>query len=98
MKNNGMTTILNWALLAGAVALLVGGFKYYNKTKTLRTYQIVIGQATGLQNTEQLVRGLIVESAEYAKTNPSLTPVLDSITGKQPATKPAAAPATIPKK
>lgn len=97
MKNNGMTTILNWALLAGAVALLVSGFKYYNKTKTVRTYQVLIGQASGLQNTEQLVRGLLVESAEYAKTNPSLTPVLDSITGKQPAAKPVAAP-TAPKK
>lgn len=97
MKNNGMTTILNWALLAGAVALLVSGFKYYNKTKTLRTYQVVVGQANALSQTEQVVRGLLVESAEYAKTNPSLTPVLDSITGKQPAAKPAAAP-TAPKK
>lgn len=92
MKNNGLTTILNYALLAGAVALLVSGFKYYNKTKTVRSYQVVIGQATGLQNTEQLVRGLLAESVEYAKTNPSLTPVLDSIIGKQPApvAKPAA--------
>lgn len=91
MKNNGMTTILNWALLAGAVALLVSGIKYYNKTKTVRTYQVLVGQATGLQNTEQLVRALLAESVEYAKTNPSLTPVLDSLMAK-PAAKPAAAP------
>ncbi|MGC3959246.1 MAG: hypothetical protein QM813_15280 [Verrucomicrobiota bacterium] len=97
MKNNGMTTILNYALLAGAVALLVSGFKYYNKTKTLRTYQVVIGQATGLQNTEQLVRGLLAESVEYAKTNPSLTPVLDSLMTKQPAAKPGASPAATKK-
>jgi len=95
MKNNGMTTILNWALLAGAVALLVSGIKYYNKTKTVRTYQVVIGQASGLQQTEQVVRGLLAESVEYAKTNPSLTPVLDAI--MKPAAKPAAAPAPTKK-
>ena len=89
MKNNGMTTILNWALLAGAVALLVSGIKYYNKTKTVRTYQVMVGQATGLQNSEQLIRALLAESAEYAKSNPSITPVLDSLMGK-PAAKPVA--------
>ncbi len=95
MKNNGISTILNWALLAGAVALLVSGIKYYNKTKTVRTYQIVIGQATSLQQTEQVVRGLLADSVEYAKTNPSITPVLDAI--MKPAPKPAAASAPIKK-
>lgn len=95
MKNNGMTTILNWALLAGAVALLVSGIKYYNKTKTVRTYQVMIGQANSLAQTEQVVRALLVESAEYAKTNSSITPVLDAI--MKPAPKPAAAAAPIKK-
>ncbi len=89
MKNNGMTTILNWALLAGAVALLVGGIKYYNKTKTVRTYQVMIGQASSLQQTEQVVRNLLAESVEYGKTNSSIKPVLEAILEK-PAAKPAA--------
>lgn len=96
MKNNGMTTILNWALLAGAVALLVSGFKYYNKTKTVRTYQVVIGQANIMNQNEQLVRGLLAESIEYSKTNPAIKPVLDSIVDNKPA-KPAA-PAAVPTK
>lgn len=96
MKNNGMTTILNWALLVGAVALLVSGFKYYNKTKTVRRYQVVIGQVNALNQTEQLVRSLLGESIEYSKTNPAIKPVLDSILEKQPA-KPTAAPAPAKK-
>jgi len=97
MKNNGTTTILNWALLAGAVALLVFGFKYYNQTKTLRTYQNIIGQFSGLQNNEQLVRNLVAESMEYAKTNPAINPVLDTIIAK-PAAAPANKPAVTPAK
>lgn len=96
MKNNGMTTILNWVLLAGAVALLVSGIKYYNKTKTVRTYQVMIGQASSLQQTEQVVRSLLAESVEYSKTNPAIKPLLDTILEK-PAAKPVAAPAPIKK-
>jgi hypothetical protein len=92
MKNNGMTTILNWALLAGAFALLVCGLKYYNKTKTVRTYQSLIGQATALQNNQNAVNALLSDTAEYAKTHPAINPVFEAIVGKQAAaaaTKPA---------
>lgn len=92
MKNNGTTTILNWALLAGAVVLLISGIKYYNKSKTERSYRVLIGQFSGLQNSENLLRGLVAESLEYAKTNPSMTPVLDSILSNKP--KAPAAPTT----
>lgn len=89
MKNNGMTTILNWALLAGAVALLVSGIKYYNKTKTVRTNQVLISQMNTLKATDQAIRSLVADSLEYAKANPSISPVLETIVGKQ-AAKPAA--------
>lgn len=97
MKNNGTTTILNWTLLGGAVVLLFAGIRYYNTSKTVRSYQVMIGQMSALQTTENIVRGLVAESMEYAKTNPSITPVLDSILNnkpKAPAAPTAAKPLT----
>ncbi len=94
MNNSGSGKILNVVLILSAVALLVCVFKYYNKTRTVRQYQALIGQFSGLQNNEQLVRGLVAESMEYAKTNPSINTVLETIIGKPTnAPKPAAAPA-----
>ncbi|HNQ73345.1 MAG TPA: hypothetical protein PKN95_07050 [Verrucomicrobiota bacterium] len=95
MRSDGTGRILNWVLLISTLALLVCVFKYYNKSKTVRQYQVLIGQFSGLQNNEQLIRSLVAESLEYAKTNPSINPVLETIVGKPgAAAKPAAAPAT----
>lgn len=91
MKNNGTTTILNWALMLGAVAVIVSGFNYYNSTRTLRNYQVLVSQASVMQNTENVMRSLLNDSLEYAKTNPAINPVLDSIINRQ-----AAKPATNP--
>ncbi len=92
MKNNGTTTILNWALMLGAVAVIVSGFNYYNSTRTLRNYQVLVSQASVMQNTENVMRSLLNDSLEYAKTNPAINPVLDSIINRQ-AAKPATNPA-----
>jgi len=98
MKNNGTTTILNWALMAGAVVLLISGVKYYNKSKTVRAYNVLIGQATNLQNSENLVRGLVAETMEYAKTNPGINPVLDAIIKQPPKGGTAVPAAKLPSK
>lgn len=92
MKNNGTTSILNWALMLGAVAVIVSGFNYYNSTRTLRNYQVLVSQASVMQNTENVMRSLLNDSLEYAKTNPAINPVLDSIINRQ-AAKPATNPA-----
>jgi len=98
MKNNGTNTILNWALLIGAVALCIAGIKYYNQSKTARSYRGVITEFSQLQNAQSIVNGLINETVEYSKTHPEINPTLESIIGKQgakPVTAPAAAkPAT----
>ena len=94
MKNNGTTTILNWALIAGAAFLLIASVKYYNKSKDARKYQAMISQINALQNSEALVKGLVNDSVEYGKTHPAINAVLDPILGKQP--QAAAAPATKP--
>jgi hypothetical protein len=94
MKNNGTTTVLNWALIAAAAFLVVAAVRYYNKSNNARSYQAMIGQFSALQNSEGIVKGLVAESMEYAKTHPAINPVLDTIIGKQPqaatgATKPS---------
>ncbi len=93
MKKNGTNTILNWALLAGALFLLVASVRYYNKSGEARSYQALIAQFNALQNTEAVLKGLVADSIEYAKTHPAINPVLDPIIGKQPAAAPAPAKA-----
>lgn len=84
MKNNGTNTILNWALIAGAVFLLISAVKFYNKSKDARKYQAMISQINALQNSEGLIKGLVNDSVEYGKTHPAINTVLDPILGKQP--------------
>lgn len=98
MKSNGMTTYLNWALIGGAVILLFCGIKYYNKSKTVRTYQMLITEFTRLQTAQNLAVGLLNESVEYSKAHPAIDPTLEAIGAKPakaagvstPATKPSA--------
>jgi hypothetical protein len=79
MKNNGITTILNWALIAGAVALLICGIKFYNKSKTVRNYTGLISEFSKLQNAQAVFQGLMNETMEYSKTHPAINPTLEQI-------------------
>jgi hypothetical protein len=97
MKNNGISTILNWALIVGAVALCFAGFKYYNQSKTARNYRGLLAEVNRLQTANQVVSGLVNETLEYSKTHPDIKPLLDAILPKQNGS-PAAAPVpTAPK-
>jgi hypothetical protein len=93
MKNNGISTILNWVLIAGAVALLISGIKFYNKSKTVRNYTGLITEFSKLQNAQAVFTGLTNETMEYSKTHPAINPTLEKIgvpkAGATPA-KPAA--------
>jgi hypothetical protein len=91
MKKNATTTILNWALMLGAVLVIVAAVRYYNKSSEVRNYQGLITQFNGLQQTEAVLKGLVADSIEYAKTHPGINPVLDPILGKQPAASPTKA-------
>jgi hypothetical protein len=84
MKNNGTTNILNWALIVAAAFLVVAAVRFYNKSNNARKYQAMIGQFNALQQSEGIVKGLVAESMEYAKTHPAINPVLETIIGKQP--------------
>jgi hypothetical protein len=88
-------TILNWALIVAAVAFAVAGIKYYNKSKTVRSHQVLVNQFNNLRTSEQIMQGLLAETMGYAKTNAAIRPVLDTIVAKAPAqpTNPATRPA-----
>jgi hypothetical protein len=75
MKNNGSTTILNWALGLCMVALVIGGMQYYFKTKEVRSLQT---QMMIYQNKQQLLNNVIAECMEYSKRNPSIDPILEA--------------------
>lgn len=96
MKSNATTTYLNWALIGGAVVLLFCGIKYYNKSKTVRAYQVLIGEYNRIQTAQNLAVGLLNESVEYSKTHPAIEPTLEAIGAKTPKTGAPAAPATKP--
>lgn len=95
MKNNGSNTILNWALIVGAIALIISGYKYYNQSKTSRSYRGLLAEFNQLQTADSIVKNLMAETIEYSKSHPDINPMLESIMGK-PGAKPAPAPATKP--
>jgi hypothetical protein len=86
-------TILNWALIVAAVAFAVAGIKYYNKSKTVRSHQVLVSQFNNLRTSEQIMQGLLAETMAYAKTNAAIRPVLETIVAKAPAQPAPAKPA-----
>ena len=92
LKSNGTTTILNGALIVGAILLLVCGFKYYNKSKSVRTYQILITDHNRLQPAQNIAANLVNDTVEYSKTHPAIESTLEAI-----GVKPIRTPSTTPK-
>lgn len=93
MKNNGLNTIVNWALIVGAIALMISGIKYYNQSKTSRSNRGLLAEVSRFQTANQLVGALVQETVEYSKKNPDIKPILDSIIVKQNQVNAPVAPA-----
>jgi len=91
MKSNVITTVLNWALMIGAVALLFSGIKYYNQSKTVRASQVMLTEASRLQAAQNVTAALLKETMEYSKTHPAIDPTLEAIGAKPSKTAPATA-------
>ncbi len=90
MNSKGTTTILNWALILGVILLLVCGIKYYNKSKSVRAYQVLLTDLNRMQAAQNLAAGLLNETMEYSKTHPAIDPTLEAIGAKPSKTAPAA--------
>lgn len=79
MKNNGSTTILNWALGLSMVALVWGGMQYFFKTRDVRSSQTQVqAQTVVFQNQNQILNNVIAECLEYSKKNPSIDAILEA--------------------
>jgi hypothetical protein len=91
-KNDGTTTILNWALAVAVVATGILAMNNIFKTKELRELQSKI---LIFQNKQASLNNLIAEVMQYSQHNPSIDPILESIGAKpaKNATAPAAKPA-----
>jgi hypothetical protein len=96
MKSNGTTTILNWALMLGAVVLLVCGIKYYNKSKEVRASQILLADFNRLQTAQNIAVSLLNETMEYSKSHPAIEPTLEAIGAKPSKTGAVIAPTNKP--
>ncbi len=96
MKSNGVTTILNWALMVGAIVLLFCGIKYYNKSKAVRGYQVLITDFNRLQTAQNVAASLLNETMEYSKTHPAIDPTLEAIGAKPSKSTPVATPTLKP--
>lgn len=89
MKNNGTTTILNWALAIAVIALAVFAMQYFFKTREVRNLQSKIVE---YQNKQQFLNSLIADCMEYSKRNPAIDPILEAnnLKPKAAGTKPTA--------
>jgi len=75
MKNNGLTTILNWALIAVVVLTALFGFQYFNRTREVRSQQAKVVE---FQNKQNMLQNLVAECLEYSKRNPAIDPILEA--------------------
>jgi hypothetical protein len=87
MKNDGMTTILNWVLAGSLLLSLFLCFQFFNQTREARLLQ---GQVAAYQNSSVFLNLLVKDAQDYSTRNPEINPILESI-GAKPKVAPAAA-------
>ena len=88
MKNNGTTTILNWALAVAVIGVGIGAINNYFKTSEARLLQSKI---LSFQNNQAIMNNLIADTLQYSQRNPSIDPILEAIGAKPGKNVPAAA-------
>ena len=89
MKNNGTTTILNWALALAVVGVAIGALNNYFKTSEARLLQAKI---MNFQNNQAIMNNLINDTLQYSQRNPAIDPILEAIGAKPAKNAPAATP------
>ena len=79
MKNNGLTNILNWALIVGADRPVQAGSSIITKAKRRAPIAGLLVEFNQLQTAQSIVSGLINALMEYSKTHPEINPTLEAI-------------------
>jgi hypothetical protein len=94
MKNNRLPTVLLGITAFTAVASVALCYFLISLQREARGLQ---AQITGINNNRAIAGSLVAELSEYAKRNPSIEPVLQTLAPKAPAQAPKAAPTATPK-
>ena len=92
MKNNALTTILNWMLATSVLVSVICFVRFFNRTRDIRSYQRGV---VAYQTTHTVLNMLIADTVEYSRRNPTnmaIAGILESV-GYKPA-QPAATKAT----
>lgn len=76
MKNSPLTTFLLGVLAFSAVSSLVLCWRYNHNTLEMRQMN---SQVAFMQDKTRRAQGLLSETVEYAKRNPKMEAVLDSL-------------------
>lgn len=84
-----MATILLAALALSAVASLFMCWQYSSRTVELRRMN---AQGAAISDIRNRAQGLLAETAEYAKRNPKMQALLDTMKTNAAAGRPPAAP------
>jgi hypothetical protein len=87
MKNDALTTVLNWILAVSLVLSAVYCLQFFFRTRELRSLQ---SQKARYDATHAGLNLLVNETIEYSKRNPDINPLLEAI-GAKSKTAPAAA-------
>ena len=80
MKNNLLTTILNWILAAGLILSAVFAVQHFFRTRDLRTQSATLQQEMQrFPSNRALLNALVNEVVEFSKRDQTILPVLETI-------------------
>jgi hypothetical protein len=100
MKNNLVTTILNWVLAGSLVLTVWFCTMFFFRTRELRTDGALLQmEANKYQNNRNFMNLLLNDTVEYSKRNPDIDRVLESVglkLNRPGAVAPSNAPAPKP--
>ena len=79
MKNNLVTTLLNWVLATSVILALWSCTQFFFRTRDLRGQAAMLQAEMGkYQNNGTFLRQLLSDAAEYSRHNPDMERVLES--------------------
>jgi len=76
MKNSSLTTTLLWLVALSAVASILFFWLFISNSRQLRLLQV---QVNAINANRPIINGLATDSLEYAKKNPAIEPLLESV-------------------
>jgi len=80
MKNNLVTTLLNWVLATSVILIMWSCTQFFFRTRDLRSQAALLQTEMGkYQNNRNFLNMLLNDTVEYSRRNPDMERVLESI-------------------